>query len=92
MNQSDFYLKDYEFKSTVTIYSSFPLRSCWPEGSHQDFSPNYELAAVFTSTTSFIWKSGNKLAGIQLRTRKGQTESMREGNDMCKARHLIPSL
>lgn len=85
MNKSDFDLKDYKLKSTVTIHSSFVRVD--QRGATRIFSPNYELAAVFTSTTSFIWKSGNKLAGIQLRMRKGHIESMREGNDMCKARH-----
>lgn len=36
----------------------------------------------FTPTASFIWKSGNKLAGILLRKRKGEIESMRQGNDV----------
>lgn len=41
------------------------------------------LLAAFTPTASFIWKSGNKLAGILLRKRKEEIESMRQGDDMC---------
>lgn len=50
---------------------------------YQECFTEHLLAAAFTPTASFIWKSGNKLAGILLRKRKEEIESMRQGNDMC---------
>ncbi len=51
------------------------------EKNYQECFSEHLLAAVFTPTASFIWKSGNKLADILLRKRKREIESMRQGND-----------
>lgn len=70
----------------MVIYSDCPLYFYAEpdrERNYQECFTEHLLAAAFTPTASFIWKSGNKLAGILLRKRKGEIESMREGNDMC---------